>query len=292
MSDQTAYKQVHEANRRSWNAATAAHNSHKRDQAGFLRRGGSTLFPEELGLLGDISGKRLAHLQCNAGQDTLSLARLGAIVTGVDISDEAIRFAVELSAETGIPASFHREDVYDWLGMVREGDDRFDVVFCSYGSICWLSDLTSWAAGISSILVQGGRLVVVDFHPAAMMLDEHFGLAYPYFGTGDPEKREEGIGDYVALSGATLAPSGFQDGVRDFMNPHPVYEFQWHLGAILTSLLAAGLRIERFQEYPFFNGVALFEGMREEAGRRMYPPDGAPAFPLMFGLVAVKTEEM
>ena len=85
-------KDLHEANRLSWNAATQAHNSHKIDQAGFLRRGGSTLFAEELALLGDVRGLRIAHLQCNAGQDSLSLAALGALVTGVDISDEAIAF--------------------------------------------------------------------------------------------------------------------------------------------------------------------------------------------------------
>ena len=112
--------QWHEANRLAWNAATAAHNSHKQDQAGFLRRGGSTLFPEEVGLLGDIAGRRLLHLQCNAGQDTLSLAKLGAVATGVDISDEAIQFARKLSADSGIPAAFHRADVYDWLAEAAD----------------------------------------------------------------------------------------------------------------------------------------------------------------------------
>jgi len=104
---------LHEANRASWNAATLAHNSHKGDQASYLREGGCTLFPEELTLLGDLQGKDLVHLQCNAGQDTLSLARRGARVTGVDISDEAISFARELSRQAGLPATFHRRDVYD-----------------------------------------------------------------------------------------------------------------------------------------------------------------------------------
>jgi SAM-dependent methyltransferase len=288
MSDQSADKPFQEANRRSWNAATVAHNSHKRDQAGFLRRGGSTLFPEELDLLGDIRGRHVAHLQCNAGQDTLCLARLGAHVVGVDISDDAIRFARALSSESGIRASFHREDVFAWLNAARGRNERFDVVFCSYGSICWLSDLTRWAEGISGVLVPGGRFVTVDIHPASMMFDEHYDLAYSYFGEGTPIKREEGVGDYVAMSGSALAPSGFREGVRDFQNPYPVYEFQWHLGAILTSLLTAGLSIERFDEYPFFNGAALFEGMCEEPGRRMVPPTGRPVIPLMFGLVAKK----
>src|SRR5437016_320404 len=104
-------KELHEENRRAWNVATEAHNSHKHDQAAFFRAGGSTLFPEELELLGDVAGQTLVHLQCNAGQDTLSLARRGAIVTGVDISDTAIDFARQLSADSGIPASFERADV-------------------------------------------------------------------------------------------------------------------------------------------------------------------------------------
>ena len=281
-------RELREANRRSWNAATKAHNSHKRDQAGFLRRGGSTLFPEETELLGNVGGKRLVHLQCNAGQDTLCLARLGAIVTGVDISDEAIRFAQELSVESDIPATFHRADVYDWLDAARDRDERFDLVFCSYGSICWLSDLERWAAGVSAVLVPGGCLVTVDFHPVSMMFNELFELTYPYFGEGRPCKWEDGVQDYVAASGPALAPSGFQEGIQDFENPHAVYEFQWHVGAILSALLRSGLSIERFREYPYANGVKLFDNMREAPGRRMFPPDEVPGVPLMFGLVAIK----
>lgn len=281
-------KRVHEANRQSWNAATVAHNSHKRDQAGFLRRGGTTLFPEEIELLGDLAGRRLLHLQCNAGQDTLSLAQLGAIATGVDISDAAIEFAKELSAESGIAATFHRADVYDWLDAARDHGESFDLVFCSYGSICWLSDVDRWAVGVAATLAPGGRFVTVDLHPASMMFNERFELTYPYFGEGEPQKWEEGISDYVAASGPALAPSGFEEGVRDFKNPHANYEFQWHLGAILTALLKSGLRIEQFHEYPYANGVKLFENMREQEGRRMFPPEHLPSVPLMFGLAAVK----
>ena len=110
---------LHEDNRVSWNLATEAHNSHKHDQAAFFRAGGSTLFPDEIELLGDLRGKSLLHLQCNAGQDTLSLARLGAAVTGVDISDTAIAFARQLSSDTEIPASFERADIFDWLAATE-----------------------------------------------------------------------------------------------------------------------------------------------------------------------------
>ncbi len=290
MSERTD-KKLHEANRQSWNAATRAHNSHKKQQAAFLRDGGSTLFPEEIELLGDIEGKRIAHLQCNSGQDTLSLANRGALMMGVDISDEAITFAKKLSAESGIRATFRRADAYDWLDATRnEPNERFEIVFCSYGSICWLSDLERWAAGLYSVLVPGGRFVTVDFHPLSMIFNERFEPTYPYFDEGKPLKWEDGITDYVAMSGPALAPSGYQEGVRDFKNPHAVYEFQWHLGAILSALLNSGLRIEQFHEYPYSNGATLFENMREEPGRRMYPPDDVPCVPLMFGLVAVRPE--
>jgi 2-polyprenyl-3-methyl-5-hydroxy-6-metoxy-1,4-benzoquinol methylase len=143
-------RDLHEQNRQSWNAATIAHNSHKKDQAEFFRQGGQTLYPEELRLLGDLQGKSLAHLQCNAGQDTLSLAQFGATATGVDISDQAIGFARQLSKDSGLPATFICADVYDWLEEVGVDGQQFDVVFSSYGALCWLSDLQLWAHGIES----------------------------------------------------------------------------------------------------------------------------------------------
>src|SRR5438876_4219891 len=169
-------KQLHEENRLAWNEATPVHNSHKRDQAGFLRGGGSTLFPEEVELLGDIKGLSLVHLQCNAGQDSLSLAQLGATVTGVDISDSAIAFAQGLSEESSIPGAFHRADVYDWLEDASLRGEQFDVVYSSYGFIGCLSDIEAWARGVAAILKPGGRLVFIEFHPVANLFDEDLSL--------------------------------------------------------------------------------------------------------------------
>jgi hypothetical protein len=147
-----------------------------------------------------------------------------------------------------------------------------------------------WAVGVSAIVADGGRLVLIDFHPMALMFDEHFQLTWPYFGNGQPYKCDAGVSDYVGRSGAALAPSGFEEGMRDFANPHATYEFQWHLSAILTAVLDAGLRVDQFREYPFLNGVKLYEQMRELPGRRMYLPENMPSVPLMFGLVASKAE--
>ncbi|MFL5732985.1 MAG: class I SAM-dependent methyltransferase [Chloroflexia bacterium] len=281
-------KELHEENRQAWNEATPVHNSHKRDQAGFLGGGGSTLFPEEVELLRDIGGLSLVHLQCNAGQDTLSLAHLGAKVTGVDISDSAIEFARQLSEESGIPATFYRSDVYDWLAEAAGRGEQFDIAFGSYGFLAWLSDIGAWARGVASILKPGGRLVFVEFHPASMMFDHDWTLKYPYFANGGVITWEEGIHDYVAASGEGLAPSGYVEGVKDFRNPYKSHEFQWSLGEIVTALLDAGLSIRVFKEYPYSNGCKLFDGMRELPGNRMVPPESAPNVPLMFGIVAEK----
>jgi SAM-dependent methyltransferase len=279
---------VHEINRRSWNAATVAHNSHKGDQAAFLRAGGSTLFPEELELLGDLGGRSLVHLQCNAGQDTLCLARLGARVTGVDISDEAVAFARRLSAESGIAVEFERADVYDWLRRAREDGRRFDVAFSSYGVLAWLSDLRAWARGIADVLAPGGRFVLMEFHPVVGMFDPDLSLRHPYSSGGAPIPCAEGIGDYVAASEDGLLPLAGERGVEKFRNPHPTYEFAWGLGDVVQALLHAGLELAAIREWPYSNGWKPFEQMQPEPGRRWRLLDGVSALPLMFGLVAHK----
>ncbi len=291
-ADPAVRADLHEANRRSWNAATVAHNSHKGDQAAFLRAGGSTLFPEETELLGDLRGRSLLHLQCNAGQDTLSLARRGARCTGVDISDEAVAFARRLSAESGIQAHFERADVYDWLRDARGQGRRYDVAFASYGVLAWLSDLRAWARGVADALAPGGRLVLVEFHPVLGMFDTDRSLRYPHSSGGEPLPTAEGIGDYVAESADGLVPGGSAGGVEGFRNPHPTYEFTWGLGDVVQATVDAGLRIDVLREWPYANGWKPFDEMAPEPGRRWRLPDGVPALPLMFGLVASKAGQV
>jgi SAM-dependent methyltransferase len=282
----TVARDLHEANRQSWNAATRAHNSHKRDQAAFLRAGGSTLFPEELALVGELSGRSLLHLCCNAGQDTLSLARLGARATGIDISDEAIEFARQLSTEAGVGAEFERADVYDWLPRAARDRRRFDRVFMTYGVLGWMSDLDLLFRGIAGVLEHGGRVVSLEFHPSAMVFDENLKLKYPYFRDAGPYRWDDGVSDYVALSGEALTPSGWIDGERDFKNPHVVWEFPHSVSELVGAALGAGLRIEIVREWPYANGFKPYKEMRELPGRRFMLPEGTPQLPLMFGLVA------
>jgi len=274
-----------EQNRLSWNAATEAHESHRGNVAAFLRAGGSTLFPEERDLLGAISGLTLAHLACNTGRDTLSLAQLGATVTGVDISDTAIAAARRLSRESAIPAAFVRGDLYDWLDATARGSERFDAVFCSYGAVCWLSDLAAFARGLAAVLRPGGRFVVVDFHPTGALFDANWRHAYPY-PTGGRLLTLDGVGDYVADSAGGLTPEGFVEGVRDFRNPQQCHLYQWGLGEIVTALIEAGLTLTALREYPYSNGERHFGEMRELPGRRMVPPPRVPDLPLMYGIAA------
>jgi SAM-dependent methyltransferase len=284
-------RDLHEQNRHSWNAATRQHNIHKGDQAAFLRGGGSTLFPEEVELLGDVHGQSLVHVQCNAGQDTLSIAgRLGAAVTGIDISDEAITFAQRLSSESGIPGEFIRADVYDWF---ETNTRQFDVAFSSYGALCWLSDLSAWGRGVAAALKPGGCFVLVEFHPLLGVLDGalsgDWSKAEDYMG-GRHHAFAFGVGDYVAMSGGGLTPDGtpITEGA-DWKNPNPAHEFAWGLADVLTALLDAGLTLTAVREYPYCNGFVPYPGrMVEGPGRRMTFGEGMPKLPLMYAVRAEK----
>ena len=273
----------------SWNAVVGALDSHRGDLSRYLREGGSTLFREERDLLGELEGRYLVHLQCNSGGDSISLARLGATVTGVDISDEAVSSARDLARKTGVRVTFERADVYDWLQKASREGRRFDVAFASYGVICWLPDLRGWAGGIAGILNPGGRFVLVDFHPAADILDRDWNPVHDYPSGGEPLLLDAGVGDYVAASNGGLTPAGFADGVRDFENSASCHLFRWGLGEVVTALAEAGLRITALREYPYANGERKFTRMRELREKRMVPPEDVPQIPLMYGIRAEKS---
>ncbi len=247
---------MHEDNRVSWNLATEAHNSHKRDQAAFFRDGGSTLYPDEIELLGDLVWQDAA---ASAMQRRAGYAEPRAL--GRDWSPawtsatRRLRSRRQLSADSGIPATFIRSDIFDYLDAT---EDRFDLVFTSYGALIWLSDLKQWGRGIARVLKPGGRLVALDFHPMFSALEEGWKLTYDYM--GGTRLDFGGVGDYVALSNATLTPSGWEAGVVDFENPHPSHEFCWGVSDIVMALIDGGLILRTLREYPYDNGFKRFAG--------------------------------
>ena len=132
--------------------------------AEFLR-GEDVLYPIESEEIGPLAGKRLLHLQCHLGLDTLCLARRGAIATGLDFSPEAIAKAEALAGEANVPARFVEGNVYDTPRLITE---RFDVVYSTWGTICWLPDIARWAKVVAEMLAPGGFLYLLEGHPFAI----------------------------------------------------------------------------------------------------------------------------
>lgn len=258
------------ANRELWNRRVAVHRDSSLYGVEEWKRGADSLNWIELGLLGDVRGKDLLHLQCHFGQDTLSLARRGARVTGVDFSPDAIRLGRSLAKELALPAEFVEANVYD---LDRPGSPlagrAFDVVFSSYGVIGWLPDLEPWGRIIASALKPGGRFVFVEFHPIVWMFDDAFTrFQYSYFRRGVIET--EAQGSYAAPD----APIGGKE-----------YGWNHSLAEVITALLDAGLILERFEEHED-SPYGCFPGMAERtSGRfRMEKLDGLA--PLVYSLVA------
>ncbi|MBF4985924.1 class I SAM-dependent methyltransferase, partial [Nonlabens mediterrranea] len=161
-------QEAFEINKNIWNKKAAIHfESEFYDKDAFAKAKNS-LNSYELNALGDVKDKKLLHLQCHFGQDSLSWAHKGAVVTGVDISDEAIKLARKLSKELDIPAQFVCCNVLETSDYIKE---KFDIIFTTYGTIGWLPDLKPWARMIYDRLNNGGIFYIVDFHPIAWMYD-------------------------------------------------------------------------------------------------------------------------
>lgn len=234
-----------EINKSSWNKKTEFHlNSEFYDMKGFLN-GKTSLNEIELKLLGDINGKRILHLQCHFGQDTISLARLGAMVTGIDLSDKAIETAKEISNKTTADATFICCNIYD---LPEHLNEQFDIVYTSYGTIGWLPDLDKWAQIISKFLKPTGKFIFVEFHPVVWMFDDNFEkIGYNYFNSGAIIETENGT---YADKNAPIT----QDYV---MWNHGISE-------VLNNLIKNGLTLNSFDEYDYspyncFNKTIEFE---------------------------------
>ncbi|MGM1015913.1 MAG: class I SAM-dependent methyltransferase [Actinomycetota bacterium] len=181
---------------------------------------------------GTVDGLDVCHLQCHIGTDTLSLARSGARVTGVDFSAPALRAAADLAERVGLPATWVQTDVLDARAAVT---GHFDLVYTSIGTITWLPDLDRWAAQVAALLKPGGTFFIRDGHPALFSVDEHADslvLRYPYFGNGRPVSWDDE---------STYVGEGTVTHTRTYEWPHPISE-------ILTALIRAGLQLLHVEE--------------------------------------------
>jgi SAM-dependent methyltransferase len=271
------YQSYFEENKQSWNKRTGVHmDSAFYDLEGF-KKGASSLTRIELSELGDVKGKTLLHLQCHFGMDTMSWEREGAIVTGVDFSDEAIKLANETATELKLNAKFICANIYDLIDASKvsplEGfrEAGFDIVFTSYGTIGWLPGLDRWAEIVSWFLKPGGIFYIADFHPAMWMMDNDFEyIRYSYFNT--EVITEEISGSYTDRNAPIRSTEHSWN--------HPFTE-------IINSLAGHGLQVTQFNEFPFspyncFNKMEQGEdGMWRIIGMH-------EKLPIMYSIKAVK----
>lgn len=225
--------------------------------------------------LGDVRGKRLLHLQCHFGRDTLSWAALGAEVTGVDFSPSALVAAHRLSEQTRLDARFVRAELYDAPAAL--GGERFDVVYTGVGALNWLPDVRGWARVVAALLAPGGTLYLRESHPLLWALDderrdEALVLRYPYFETAEPLRWE--------------FPTSYAGDGTPLDNP-VTYEWNHGLGEIVTALLDAGLRLTGLEEHREVEWRALPWMVPTEDGRYALP-EGRDRLPLMYTLTATR----
>ncbi|MFM7473291.1 MAG: class I SAM-dependent methyltransferase [Crocinitomicaceae bacterium] len=233
-------------------------------------KGKSSLKHVEIALLNrlQVSGKKVLHLQCHFGQDSISLARMGGVVTAVDFSKMAIEKARELAEECEVKVNFIEENV---LTFNPSGDALFDVVFTSYGTIGWFPDLRSWAAVVSRSMKSGGTFVMVDFHPFVWTFDDEIkALAYDYF-------QAEPI---VEVTNGTYAD-------RTAPLNDTIATWNHGLAEIITALVDAGLIVKEFKEYDY-SPYDCFSNLREDEDERFRFAHLQVRIPMLYSLVLEK----
>jgi SAM-dependent methyltransferase len=244
-----------------------------------FRAGEAILDPLVTSEIGDVRGKKILHLQCHFGLDTLSLARLGAEVTGIDFSPAGIAAAQALSAETGVPGRFIRCKVEE---VPQHLNETFDMVFTSWGAIIWLANLTTWGQVIAGLLAPGGTFYMAEGHPLALALDEDAPSPHP----GSLLLRHSCLSPREPARWETA--TDYADETTRLENK-TTFEWNHDLGTVVTALSAAGLRIDYLREHPFIAWRA-FPDLVERDDYFFELPDGFPAIPLSFSLRAEKPD--
>ena len=259
------------ANLGSWNERVPIHlESDLYDVDGFLA-GKSKLRPFELQEIGDVVGRRLAHLQCHIGLDTLSWARQGALVTGLDFSPAAIDAARDLARKAGIEAKFVVGDVLESAALL---EDSFDIVYTGLGALCWIDDLECWSRQVADLLKPGGVLYLVEFHPLTDIFSENTLQVTDSYFDGGRAYRDDTPGTYAD-------PNAVTSHNVNYSWTHPV-------SSVITRLLTAGFSLDLFTEHDF-TLFPRFEGLvngHEDVHRF---PEGHPRLPLMYSLSATRT---
>jgi SAM-dependent methyltransferase len=261
-------------NRAWWDGVVETHVNSESYLTKAFRAGGDTLHPIESAEIGDVKGKSLVHLQCHFGLDTLSLARRGAQVTGVDFSPNAVRTARGLAVDAKIDARFIESNVYDAVAALGS---TYDIAYVTWGAIVWLPDLHRWARVVAELLKPGGFLYLLEGHPMALSLEQKKAEdplipGWPYFEQDRPMVIDE-PGTYADKQ-AQLTHT------RTHEWPHP---FQQIFGA----LLEAGLIIEMFNEHDRI-AWQLWPCLEYDGARMYRLPKDRLRLPLSFSLRARK----
>nr|WP_255497066.1 MULTISPECIES: methyltransferase domain-containing protein [unclassified Mycolicibacterium] len=228
----------------------------------------------DLPRLGDITGLRAVHLQCHIGTDTLSLARLGARMTGLDFSRASIAIARSIAARAGVGIDYVESDVYSAASVL--GQDGFDLVYTGVGALVWLPDIRRWAEMVATLLRRGGRLFLREGHPVLWAVDEQrtdaITLGYPYFEHADP-MRFDASDTYVETDAVFVHTES--------------REWNHGLGEIVSALLDAGLRLSMLVEHDSVPWEALPGRMHNTDGEWRLD-EHAERLPLSYTLQAVK----
>jgi 2-polyprenyl-3-methyl-5-hydroxy-6-metoxy-1,4-benzoquinol methylase len=257
-----------------WDGVVDTHVGSRFYRVAEFLAGADSLYPIESAEIGDVRGKRIAHLQCHIGLDSLSLARRGASVSGLDFSPKAIATAQRFAAETGLPARFVESNVYDALSKLG---GRHDIVYVTWGAIGWLPDLHRWARIVAELLEPGGFLYLLEGHPQALSLEQKDAAAaliasWPYFKGTAPMVIDES-GSYV------------DRGVK--LEHTRTHEFPHALSEIFDAVLTAGLTIEMFHEHESL-AWQLWPCLEEGPDSMFRLPKDRPRLPLAFSLKARK----
>lgn len=262
---ETSYLQKNKA---SWEARTAVHvDSAFYDRKGFLQ-GKNVLNSIELELLGDVKGKKVLHLQCHFGMDTLSLARMGAEVTGIDFSERAVEEAQKLANDAGLDGRFICCDLYSLPDHLNE---TFDIVFTSYGTIGWLPDIHRWAAIVARYLRPGGLFVFAEFHPVVWMFDNDFThIQYRYFQSDAIVENETGT---------------YTD--RDAPIEQETLAWNHGLGEVVTALIRNGLIITHLEEFDY-SPYPCLSHLKETQPGRWQVAHLYDRIPMVYALAAVR----